>query len=71
MVNCGLEEQGEHSCVLYVKGKIVRQEEVWWPYVFIYIPVFILWFASLGYMVDSCGYKSRVIKGVTAILADW
>ena len=71
LVNCGLEEQGEHSCVLYVEGKIVRQEEVWWPYVFIYIPVFILWFASLGYMVDSCRYKSRVIKGAAAIFADW
>ena len=77
-VNCGLEEQGvstyegEHSCVLYVEGKIVRQEEVWWPYVFLFpIPVFILLFISLGYMVDSCGYKSRVIKGVTAIFADW
>ena len=77
-VDCGLAEQGvstyegEHSCVLYVEGKIVRQEEVWWPYVFLYFPVFILLFTWLGYMVDSCcGYKSRVIKGATAILADW
>ena len=63
--------EGEHSCVLYVEGKIVRQEEVRWPYVFFYILAFILLFISLGYMMDSCGYKSRVIKGVTAILADW
>ena len=81
-VNCGLEErgddeawvstyEGEHSCVLYVEGKIVRQEEVRWPSVFFYILAFILLFISLGYMVDSCGYKSRVIKGVTAIFADW
>ena len=81
-VNCGLAEQGddeawvstyegEHSCVLYVEGKIVRQEEVRWPYVFFYLVAFILLFISLGYMVDSCGYKSRVIKGATAIFADW
>ena len=81
-VNCGLEEQGddeawvstyegEHSCVLYVEGKIVRQEEVGWPYVFLHIPVVILLFLSLGYMVDSCRYRSRVIKGAPAIFADW
>ena len=81
-VNCGLEEQGddeawvstyegEHSCVLYVEGKIVRQEEVGWPYVFLHIPVVILFILSLGYMVDSCRYRSRVIKGAPAIFADW
>ena len=63
--------EGEHSCVLYVEGKIVRQEEVRWPSVFFYLVALILLFISLGYMVDSCGYKSRVIKGVTAIFADW
>ena len=30
-----------------------------------------MWFASLGYMVDSCRYKSRVIKGAATIFADW
>ena len=57
--------------MLYVEGKIVRQEEVAWPYVFIHIPVVILFLASLGYMVDSCRYRSRVIKGAPAIFADW
>ena len=76
-VDCGLAEQGvstyegEHSCVLYVEGKIVRQEEVRWPSVFFYILAFILLFISLGCVVDSCRYKSRVTKGATAILADW
>ena len=63
--------EGEHSCVLYVEGKIVRQEEVRWPYVFLYLWPLILLFISLAYMVDSCRYKSRVIEGATAILADW
>lgn len=70
-VNCGLEEQGEHSCVLYVEGKIVRQEVVDWPH-YIFIPVLlVMYFFLLGYMVDSCRYKSRVIKGAAAIFADW
>ena len=64
--------EGEHSCVLYVEGKIVRQEEVRWPYLFFYlVPLIYIFFISLGYMVDSCRYKSRVIEGATAILADW
>ena len=52
-VNCGLEEQGddeawvstyegEHSCVLYVEGKIVRQEEVRWPQVFFYLVALVM-----------------------------
>ena len=70
-VHCGLEEQGEHSCVLYVEGKIVRQEVVDWPH-YIFIPVLlVMYFFLLGYMVDSCRYKSRVIKGAAAIFADW
>ena len=78
-VNCGLEEpgddestyEGEHSCVLYVEGKIVRQEGVYWPH-YIFIPVLLMmYFFLLGYMVDSCRYKSRVIKGAAAIFADW
>ena len=70
-VSCGLEEQGEHSCVLYVEGKIVRQEVVDWPH-YIFIPVLLMmYFFLLGYMVDSCRYKSRVIKGAAAIFADW
>ena len=80
-VNCGLEEQGddeawvsyegEHSCVLYVEGKIVRQEGVYWPH-YLFIPVaLIFYFTALAYMVDSCRYKSRVIKGAAAIFADW
>ena len=70
-VSCGLEEQGEHSCVLYVEGKIVRQEGVYWPH-YIFIPVLLMmYFFLLGYMVDSCRYKSRVIKGAAAIFADW
>ena len=79
---CGLEEQGddeawvspyegEHSCVLYVEGKIVRQEGVYWPH-YLFIPVaLIFYFTALAYMVDSCRYKSRVIKGAAAIFADW
>ena len=78
LVNCGLEEQGddealvstyegEHSCVLYVEGKIVRQEGVYWPH-YIFIPVLLMmYFFLLGYMVDSCRYKSRVVKGAADI----
>ena len=80
-VNCGLAEQGddeawvstyegEHSCVLYVEGKIVRQEEVAWPYYFFLVHL-MTYLTALGYMVDSCRYKSRVIEGATAIFADW
>ena len=52
-----VEHEGEHSCVLYVEGKIVRQEEVRWPYVFFYLVAFILLFISLAYMVDSCRWS--------------
>ena len=66
-VSCGLEEQGEHSCVLYVEGKIVRQEGVYWPH-YIFIPVLLMmYFFLLGYMVDSCRCKSRVVKGAADI----
>ena len=57
--------------MLYVEGKIVRQEVVDWPH-YIFIPVLlVMYFFLLGYMVDSCRYKSRVIEGAIAILADW